>query len=1047
MDGLAVDPSGSLAFVAGGRKIYLLEVENPSIPARELCEQQRRWKVGLLTASPHTNKDAVLGFASGSDAIIWRVDGASANPRLETEMQVHTRRITGISWDPLRPGCLATVALDGYVHAWDLRTPRRPTASFCAWPLRGAQDGARVACSRVTPHLLASSHGGEVRVWDLRRPLAALSSNPPILASCGGGVAGIIAHEGTGEVVGLDWSQTRPGELMTAAVETGEHGIAQGVVKLWETPHGERATEGKTPSLKLKRIIGSDHSSIPTWPMEGATLKGALCAPNCDGVVTVTCGPTTHGKKGGILRLWESHEGRCAQSDGEHTAEVSGMTWLRGGELLSWSLESGELRRCHLDIHEEGDTEPSEIGLGKADLGLLMGGEVLPSPPMVNRQRSVGLRHDEGMFPGISGGASDSDIQSELDHLVVHASLGLVVFGRIQYASSVSVEKMKNTARCWRVTVCMASAAPPQPGQQENEVSVEVRVTFPIQYPEAPPLFEFEEGNEVETDVDNAELIHTLCDSASAAMLQGEPCMTTCYNSLLSSLQQRLEPQKGPRKAYDESKLRRQTSTASDHENKALTLGKDDHNIDFSNKDSTQIDVDADSMVDLIPADSWLSGAGPVEGMLPCPRTSQGVFGANGVLTIFNNFATKNKSQIDVDIAVDSGNVQVDSKEEKEEKEEKEKEALLLAPRTYLELRTAVQERYTSPSFGPDFQNAGIFSFSSSSLFFSDEIPDSMGMRDGDEQVLSSKVCLREYSKICGLDKRMVHLFSDCVKRQRLVKSGPVTIARIQLEPLSVRITRLCESLAEGTANLGRGDLCQTWAALSLALPQTINERKEGRSLLAGVTWALHPFGRGFLDRIVRHYHKLKDFQTIALIMCVVKMSPGGLALSATMATEGLCGMAQAFYAEILDRWGFVEERLELMRWCGSTNAGPEGLDGTHRLMMELKEMSLEGDSITLGALSPIASPRSVLGTLQMAKETSKATNKPVVTCVVCRLPAHGLVSVICANGHAGHVQCIQDWFSQGADLGCPAACGSPCCPQPLSSPMPGSRLAKLSSW
>ena len=125
MDGLAVDPSGSLAFVAGARKIYLLEVENPQIPARELHEQTRRWKVGPLVTSPHTTQDAVLAFASGSDAIVWRVDGRGAKPSLETEMRQHTRKVTGISWDPLRSGCLATVALDGYVHGWDLRTPRR----------------------------------------------------------------------------------------------------------------------------------------------------------------------------------------------------------------------------------------------------------------------------------------------------------------------------------------------------------------------------------------------------------------------------------------------------------------------------------------------------------------------------------------------------------------------------------------------------------------------------------------------------------------------------------------------------------------------------------------------------------------------------------------------------------------------------------------------------------------------------------------------------------------------------------------------------------
>ena len=46
----------------------------------------------------------------------------------------------------------------------------------------------------------------------------------------------------------------------------------------------------------------------------------------------------------------------------------------------------------------------------------------------------------------------------------------------------------------------------------------------------------------------------------------------------------------------------------------------------------------------LQPTDNWLGEQGTLDAALPCPRTSSGVFGANGQLVLFNNFATRQDS-------------------------------------------------------------------------------------------------------------------------------------------------------------------------------------------------------------------------------------------------------------------------------------------------------------------------------------------------------------------------------------------------------------------
>jgi hypothetical protein len=101
---------------------------------------------------------------------------------------------------------LATCAVDGYVHCWDLRRPRQAALTFCDW-FAGA---TQVKYNRQDEHILASSHGKLLHVWDDRKSIEPLRS--------------ISAH--ASKIYGLDWNRTSSTALVTCSLDKS--------IKFWD---------------------------------------------------------------------------------------------------------------------------------------------------------------------------------------------------------------------------------------------------------------------------------------------------------------------------------------------------------------------------------------------------------------------------------------------------------------------------------------------------------------------------------------------------------------------------------------------------------------------------------------------------------------------------------------------------------------------------------------------------------------------------------------------------------------------------------------------
>ncbi|KAL7753295.1 hypothetical protein RI367_001070 [Sorochytrium milnesiophthora] len=100
-----------------------------------------------------------------------------------------------------------------------------------------------------------------------------------------------------------------------------------------------------------------------------------------------------------------------------------------------------------------------------------------------------------------------------------------------------------------------------------------------------------------------------------------------------------------------------------------------------------------------------------------------------------------------------------------------------------------------------------------------------------------------------------------------------------------------CGQYAAAARSLGRFDLVRVWTLAQMVLAQplrpppqphdSVMRRPHHSSFEQSVEWGAHPFGRQCVEQIFRHYERLRDVQTLALLSCVFAESPSVAAATA----------------------------------------------------------------------------------------------------------------------------------------------------------------------
>jgi len=89
-----------------------------------------------------------------------------------------------LDWAVFEPDLLVTSSVDTYIYIWDIKDTRKPTVALSA--VAGA---SQVKWNKKNANCLATSHDGDVRIWDKRKPSTAVEY--------------LAAH--LSKIHGLDW--------------------------------------------------------------------------------------------------------------------------------------------------------------------------------------------------------------------------------------------------------------------------------------------------------------------------------------------------------------------------------------------------------------------------------------------------------------------------------------------------------------------------------------------------------------------------------------------------------------------------------------------------------------------------------------------------------------------------------------------------------------------------------------------------------------------------------------------------------------------------
>ncbi|XP_067386241.1 GATOR2 complex protein WDR59 isoform X2 [Emydura macquarii macquarii] len=471
---MSVDCLGQHAVLSGRRFLYIVNLDVPTEGHRKISRQSK-WDIGAVQWNPHDSHAHYFAASSNQrvDLYKWK-DG---NGEVGTSLQGHTRVISDVDWAVFEPDLLVTSSVDTYIYVWDIKDTRKPTVSLSA--VAGA---SQVKWNKKNANCLATSHDGDVRIWDKRKPSTAVEY--------------LAAH--LSKIHGLDWHPDNEYILATSSQDNS--------VRFWDY-------------RQPRKYLNILPCQVPVWK--------ARYTPFSNGLVTVMVPQL---RRENSLLLWNvsdlntpvhtfvGHDDVVLEFQWRRQKEGSKdyqlVTWSRDQTLRMWRVDSQLQRLCVNDILDGVDE-------------LIDGIALLPEPDKT--------LHTQDSEPQQSSGHGDEealkeDFQNNL--LVGRKSDQLALPQTLQQEFSLINVQIRNV-NVEMDAVNRSCTVSVHFGNQR----VKMLVMFPVQYPNnAAPSFQFVTPTTISSTM-KAKLLKILKDTSLQKVKRNQSCLEPCLRQLVSCLE------------------------------------------------------------------------------------------------------------------------------------------------------------------------------------------------------------------------------------------------------------------------------------------------------------------------------------------------------------------------------------------------------------------------------------------------------------------------------------------------------------------------------
>ncbi|KAK3570465.1 hypothetical protein QTP86_019455 [Hemibagrus guttatus] len=471
---MSVDCLGHYAVLSGRRFLHMVNLEAPSEAPRKIGRQSK-WDVGTVQWNPHKSEAHLFAASSNQrvDLYVWR-DGCGES---HTSLQGHTRVISDLDWSWFEPELLVTSSVDTYIYIWDTRDTRKPTGALSA--VAGA---SQVKWNRKNQHCLASSHDGDVRIWDRRKPNTAVEY--------------VAAH--LSKIHGLDWHPDNEYILATSSQDNS--------VRFWDY-------------RQPRKYLNILSCQVPVWK--------ARYTPFSNGLVTVMVPQL---RRENSLLLWSTldlnspvhafvgHDDVVLEfqwrPQKEGSKDFQLVTWSRDQTLRIWRVDPQLQKLCASDIVEElmegmTLTTESEKTLRSQE------------PPLSPSLTSDDL---QGQFEASSGRQDPTGLVQTLQQEFSLVNLQI---------RNINVEMDAVNRTCFVSAHCGV-----------NQVRLVVK--FPAQYPNnAAPSFQFVPPTTISSSM-KTKIQKILTDTSLQKVKRNQNCLEPCVRQLVSCLESDTEDGTNP---------------------------------------------------------------------------------------------------------------------------------------------------------------------------------------------------------------------------------------------------------------------------------------------------------------------------------------------------------------------------------------------------------------------------------------------------------------------------------------------------------------------